>query len=188
MRRLLLAAALLAATPALARAQQPATTAATPAWPAAKPADVATLDAIIAALYASISGPPGQARDFERMKSLFHPTARMEPISTNPQTGAIRVAALSPDDYVQRSSEIITTYGFTEQELSRKVDRFGNLVHVWSTYAGRFTGEGAPVTGTMRGINSIQLAWDGTRFWILNLSWDAERPGLTLPKAYLPSR
>ena len=59
-------------------------------------------------------------------------------------------------------------------------------MHVWSTYEGRFTGEGAPTKDAIRGINSIQLAWDGTRFWILNLAWDSERPGSALPPEYLP--
>ena len=37
-----------------------------PATPAAKPADVATPDAVIDAVYASISGPAGQPRDWAR--------------------------------------------------------------------------------------------------------------------------
>lgn len=198
MRRLTTALALLAAAPVAAHAQQAqqtqpaqpaqAPTQAAAAWPAAKPADVATLDAILAALYAAISGPAGQPRDFDRMKSLFHPTARMEPIQTRRDNGQVVVAVLSPDDYVRRSGETLTKFGFNEVEIARRTERFGNLVHVWSTYTGRFASPDAPMKDEMRGVNSIQLAWDGTRFWILNIAWDAERPGLTLPAEYLKSR
>ena len=188
-RRTLLALAVLA-TPAAARAQATPATSASPAPaarpPAAKPEDVASVDAIIAALYAVISGPPGQARDWDRMRSLFHPAARMEPIVPRREGGGFEVRVLAPDDYVQRSGDMLTRHGFTEKEIARKQERFGNLVHVWSTYEGRFTGEGAPTKDAIRGINSIQLAWDGTRWWILNLAWDSERPGSALPPEYLP--
>src|SRR5215471_2305349 len=40
-----------------------------PAWPVAKPADVHSIDAILAALYDVISGPSGQQRDWDRMRS-----------------------------------------------------------------------------------------------------------------------
>lgn len=189
--RPVLALALLA-TPSLAPAQSaspattpPAASTPAPATPAARPADVASVDALITALYAVISGPPGQARDWDRMRSLFHPSARMEPIVRNP-AGGFTVRVLAPDDYVRGSGEMLTRHGFTERELTRRVERFGNLVHVWSTYEGRFTGDAAPTKEPIRGINSIQLAHDGTRWWILNLTWEAERADQRLPSEYLP--
>src|SRR5918993_213922 len=45
--------------------------------PAAKPADVSSADAIIKAVYDVISGPAGKERDWDRMKSLFIPGARL---------------------------------------------------------------------------------------------------------------
>ena len=181
----------LLATPAVAHAQATSATPAQPAPPAtpppaARPEDVASVDAIITALYAVISGPPGQARDWDRMRSLFQANARMEPIVPRRDGAGFEVRVLAPDDYVQRSGEMLTKFGFTEKEIARRQERFGNLVHVWSTYEGRFTGDGAPTKDAIRGINSIQLAWDGTRWWILNLAWDSERPGSALPAQYLP--
>ena len=38
---------------------------------AARPADVASIDAIMRAVYEVISGPAGQKRDWNRMRSLF---------------------------------------------------------------------------------------------------------------------
>ena len=62
-----------------------------PATPAANPADVASLDSIIAALYDVISGPAGKKRDWDRMRSLFAPGARMIPTGPRP-TGFGRVS------------------------------------------------------------------------------------------------
>src|ERR1700730_6512750 len=47
--------------------------------PAANPADVASIDSIIAAVYNVISGPAGKKRDWDRMRSLFVPGARLIP-------------------------------------------------------------------------------------------------------------
>lgn len=185
--RVALALALLA-TPALGLAQAAPPVASTPATAATRahrPADVASVDALITALYAVISGPPGQARDWDRMRSLFHPSARMEPIVPRPG-GRFETIVLAPDDYVRRSGEMLTRHGFTERELTRRVERFGNLVHVWSTYEGQFTSADAPTKDPIRGINSIQLAHDGARWWILNITWEAERADQRLPTEYLP--
>src|SRR5882757_7954421 len=51
----------------------------TPSAPAANPADVASIDSIIAAVYDVISGPAGKKRDWDRMRSLFVPGARLIP-------------------------------------------------------------------------------------------------------------
>jgi hypothetical protein len=62
------------------------------------------------------------------------------------------------------------------------------VVHAWSTYEGRFTAPGAPTATPIRGINSIQLVSDGTRWSVLSITWEAERADLPLPAAYLTSR
>jgi hypothetical protein len=186
--RLVVAAALVALAgmaPAGAQAAPPASAPASPR-PSARPADVATPDAIIAALYDVISGPAGQARDWDRMRSLFAPAGRMVPVVPR-QGGGFAAVTLSPDDYVQRSGEMLTRFGFTERELARRTERFGNIVHAWSTYEGRFTAPGAPTAEPIRGINSIQLTSDGTRWYVLSISWEAERADLKIPAEYLRS-
>ena len=55
----------------------------------ADPADVATQDAIIEALYDVISGPAGEARDWDRFRSLFIPEgARLIPTGVDPRGNA----------------------------------------------------------------------------------------------------
>lgn len=182
-RQLLLvaAAAALAATPApIAHAQAAADSAAT--RPAARPADVESVDAIIAALYDVISGPAGQARDWDRFRSLFADGARLIPIARTREGGTVP-RMLTPDDYVRLGGPSLERDGFFEREIARRTERFGNLVHVFSTYDARRTL--ADAEPFMRGINSIQLAHDGTRYWVVTVMWDSERPDTPIPARYL---
>ncbi|MFZ6000835.1 MAG: hypothetical protein ACOYW3_10015 [Bacteroidota bacterium] len=142
--------------------------------------DVNSVDAIVAALYDVITGAPDQPRDWDRFRNLFKPEARLIPTSKNPQ-GGFAYRTLSPDDYVQLFASRIPT-GFYERELSRKTESFGTVVHVFSTYETKEKKDG-PVTN--RGINSIQLFYDGTRYYVMNIFWCAESLGFTLPQNYL---
>ena len=53
------------------------------ASPPTDPDDVASVDAIIDALYAVISGPAGEQRDWDRFRSLMLPEARLIPLFKN---------------------------------------------------------------------------------------------------------
>ena len=170
-------------TPTSPTAARPAVAAASAAGPPARAADVATIDAIITALYASISGPANSPRDWDRFRSLFAPGARLIPMA-RPAGGTPVPRVITPDEYVERSGPMLTRYGFTEREIARRVDRFGLIAHVFSTYEGRFQAPDAPGTPP-RGINSIQLAWDGTRWWVVTVFWDSERPEQPIPAEYL---
>lgn len=150
--------------------------------PAAKPADVATIDAIIAAVYDVISGPAGKKRDWDRMRSLFIPDARLIP--TGPQPGGgYRSRVLGVEDYVTRSSPFLEKEGFFEREIARTTEQFGHIAQVFSTYESRHTAEDAKPF--QRGINSIQLMNDGQRWWIVTIFWQGEDEKNTLPEKYL---
>jgi hypothetical protein len=147
----------------------------------AKAEDVNTIDGIINALYASISGPKGQPRDWNRMRSLFIPEARLIPSVNRPQGGR-GLAVLNVNDYIATSGQFLVDTGFREREVARRVEQFGSVAHAFSTYESFREAETAAF---MRGINSIQLFNDGTRWWVVSVFWDAERPGLQIPEKYL---
>ena len=149
--------------------------------PAARPDDVQSMNAVVASLYDVISGPAGQPRNWDRMRSLFVPGARLIPTSANPAGASARV--LDVDGYIERVKPAFERDGFYEREIARKVDQFGNIAHVFSTYESRRKPDDpAPFA---RGINSIQLLKDGSRWWIVTVYWDAERPGNPIPPQYL---
>ena len=169
--------------PARAEAQQPA--AADPsaaAVPAARPEDVKSLDAIIAALYDVISGDAGVQRDWDRFRSLFYPGARMIPSGKNAKTGKVGARIASPEAYIQANESFLEGEGFHELELGRHVDSYGTLSQIFSAYEAR--NKKNDEKPFLRGINSIQLLNDGTRWWVLTLAWSPETPDNPLPERF----
>lgn len=151
--------------------------------PRVDPADVGSIDAIVTALYDVISGPAHAPRDWDRMRSLFIPDARLIPTGA-PQGGPAQAFVLSLDDWIERAEPAFMSNGFFEREATRTVEEFGRIAHVFSTYESRRAGD--EPDPFQRGINSIQLLNDGTRWWVVSVFWDAERPGNPIPQRYLP--
>lgn len=129
--------------------------------------DVATLDAAVKTLYDVISGPAGQPRDWDRFRHLLHPQARFQAV--RPQGGIMSITA---DEYISRNGRALVEQGFFESETSRKVETFEGIAHVWSGFAIR---RGADTPALRTGINSIQLYWDRTRWWVMSVYWDNAR-------------
>lgn len=152
----------------------------------ANPADVSTLDGIMKAVYDSISGDAGKERDWDRFRSLFHKDARLIPTGKNPQTNVVSANALTPDDYIKRAAPFFAKEGFYEREKARRVEQYGNIAHVFSTYESFHSlSDKKPF---MRGINSFQLLNDGKRWWVVTIYWQAETPENQIPKKYLKSK
>jgi hypothetical protein len=154
----------------------------TPAMPAANPADVASMDAIIAAVYDVISGPAGKKRDWDRMRSLFIPGARLIPTGPRP-AGGYGSRVLTVDEYIGRASGVFDKEGFYEKEVARQTELFGQIAHAFSTYESRHSPDEAKPF--QRGINSIQLMNDGKRWWIVTIFWQGEDEKTPLPEKYL---
>jgi hypothetical protein len=174
MRSVLVAALLSAAIPPVLSAQTTGP----------RPGDVASLQGIIDALYGSISGPAGQTRDWDRLRPLFIPGARLIPAIYRPDSTP-RLRELTIDEYIKLAGPGLEKNGFFETEVARQVEQYGGVVHVFSTYDSRFKPEDPKPF--QRGINSIQLFNDGKRWWIVNILWEGERPTNPIPPKYLTS-
>jgi hypothetical protein len=165
-------------------AAAPAPVVATAATPPADPADVASVDAILRALYDVISGPAGQRRNWDRMRSLFVPGARLIPTGRRAD-GTRSMQVWSVDQYISTVGPRLEEGGFFERELARRTEQFGNIVHAFSTYdSKRAASDPQPFA---RGINSIQLWNDGTRWWVVTIFWEGERPDNPIPARYMQS-
>jgi hypothetical protein len=184
------AAALAVSQTASARSssEKPARQSATPAQttpdpfasvPAPKPEDVKSIDAILAAVYDVISGPAGE-RDWSRFRSLFLPTARLTAATKGPDA-AIHLRPMSADDYATRAGGYFLKNGFFERPIVNRVQTFGSIAQVFSSYESRHAAGEAPFA---RGINSFQLLNDGKRWWVVSILWDEERPDNPLPKDF----
>jgi hypothetical protein len=150
---------------------------------AADPNDVGTLDDIIRAYYEVVSGPAGGIPDRARDKTLHLPDAVVG-VPVQVEGGGSMVSTMTLDDYHDRFGAP-RAEGFYEREIHRIVHRFGNIAQVMSTYASSTTPGGEAFD---RGINSIQLTWDGDRWWIVSWVFDSERPDNPIPPEYLPEK
>ncbi len=156
-----------------------------PVAPAARPADVESIDGIMAAVYDVISGPAGQQRDWDRFRSLMLPGARLIPTGRS-QAGEGVARVWSAEEYIERAGPGLERAGFYERELGRKLERYGNVVHLMSAYDSKRTPEDA--TPFARGVNSFQLWNDGRRWWVVTIFWEAETPDNPIPADYLAPR
>lgn len=154
------------------------------AHPAADPADVATLDALVTSLYDVISGPAGQKRDFDRLRSLFHPEAKMVPIGPERGREGVFPSLIAVDGYIERAGDSLERSGFYEIETSRRVERFGHLAQVFSAYEIKQDLEAEKPL--LRGVNGITCVFSEGRWWVLQIAWEQETTAGEWPDRYLP--
>lgn len=166
---------------AVVRPQQPAQAPAA----AVDPADVSSVDAILHATYDVISGEAGKKRDWQRFRSLFWPGARLIPTSSRPD-GTTGARVLDVEGYITQAGEYFEKNSFFEREVARRTERFGHIAHVFSTYESRHRADDPKPFA--RGINSFQLLYDGKRWWVVTIYWQAEGPKNPLPRKYLTSK
>ena len=151
--------------------------------PTANPADVESIDAIMIAVYDVISGDAGVARDWDRFRSLFAPGATLSPVGRPDGTTYVR-RAITPEQYARTSGSYLERNGFHEVEIHRVTERYGVIAHAFSTYESRrMASDPEPFA---RGINSIQLMNDGSRWWVVSIFWLGEGPDHPIPAKYLP--
>ena len=95
--------------------------------------------------------------------------------------GSSRVRPMSVEDYAKGAGNYFLQHAFFESPIVNRIETFGNITQVFSSYESRHAAGEAPFA---RGINSIQLLNDGTRWWIISILWDEERPDNPLPKEF----
>jgi hypothetical protein len=88
---------------------------------------------------------------------------------------------MTPEEYIQAFASRIST-GFFEHEVHRVQEQYGTVTHAFSTYEAREKKDGPVIA---RGINSIQLFYDGSRYYIITIFWCHEAMGFQLPEKYL---
>ncbi len=141
-----------------------------------------SVDSAVTALYASISGSAGSPRDWQKLRTLFYPGARLLRTVVTPD-GKVTLSAMTVDEFIGFAEPYFRQHDFYERELARRTEQFGHIVHVWSTY-GAYPSLDS-LSPSAQGINSIQLWFDGSRWWVMSMLWDDERPDNPLPREYL---
>jgi hypothetical protein len=149
-----------------------------------RPEDVGTMEGIVKASYETISGGVGVPRQWGRDRTLFAPSVRYISIAKD-KTGVVKVRTSDYQEYLDESDDFLVKQGFTEVELGRKIERFGNVATVLSSYEGRVQSTGKVVT---RGVNIFSLYFDGKRWWIQTMMWDEEGTENPIPAELLPRK
>ena len=130
-----------------------------------------------AALDAAITGPAD--KDRACMKALLTPDARITLVSVGAD-GAASYKVLTLDDWIARTK----ARGYSvleEKQLNFRIDRFGNITHLWSLYALRSDGR-----AVARGINSIQAIKEAGGWRVASIMVQAESATAPLPEEVLP--
>jgi hypothetical protein len=141
------------------------------------------IETTVIAMYNVISGPAGR-RDWERFRELFVPGGRL--IVAKAKDGEVTTKVMTPEEYEASSKPYFTDNGFFERPVATRIERFGDIAHVFSTYESRHaSGDEQPF---VRGINSIQLVRSGEHWKIVTVFWQAEDATHPIPPRYLPAQ
>jgi hypothetical protein len=131
------------------------------------------------ALPSEPKGIPDADKDRACMKALLIPEARMMFVSLGAD-GAPSYRLETLDDWIAR----VKARGHAmleEKQLRFHIERYGNIAHLWSSYA--LHSDGKQVA---RGINSIQAIKEAGGWRVVGIMLQAESATAPLPKEYLP--
>ena len=148
---------------------------------AADPGDTASIESTLAAVYESISGEAGEARDWARFLNLFADQATLS-FLTQTDSGVWQRVVMTPESYIERAGSNLERDGFFEIETNSVIERFGHIAHVFSTYESRRSASDREPFA--RGINSFQLMFDGERWYVVSIYWQAESEEHRIPGRY----
>lgn len=138
-----------------------------------------SIEALVTASYESISYADPKDIDWDRVRSHMAPGAMMIRVTE------AAVERMTTDSWIDGFRAMIddgTLPTFWEGEVASHVDRFGDIVQVFSTYEARPTEEDPRIL--WRGINSFQLYWRDGRWWISSILWTRETEAKRVPVEY----
>lgn len=138
---------------------------------------------LLTELYKLVSGPAGFKRDWKRLTTLLTPYAKMIRTSLDIH-GQPQALVMDVQSYPRNFEKLMAGQAFYEYETHHIIESFGNIAHAFSTYEAWADCEKTHFL--KRGINSIQLYFDGCSWKIINMIWDDERPRLAIPTKYNP--
>lgn len=120
-------------------------------------AEAPTLDELIKALDDAVSGPADKDRSC--MRELLLPEARLSPISKKPD-GMYAPHTLTLDEWTEavrkRGHDVLT-----EHQVKVKVETYGQLAHLWSTYQLRLQPTARPPCAALTAFKRCLMASAG---------------------------
>jgi hypothetical protein len=129
------------------------------------------IEELITGFYRCFQFEPGHQPDYEALRKIFHPQARITPPIAD-TAGTLR--SLSVDGFLaycrERFKDVVSSGG-KETQLSSDIRIAENEAQVNSRYE-FVAGYAGP---SRRGTNCFQLVSDSKRWWIMALTWDRDK-------------
>lgn len=136
---------------------------------------------LVEALYDMVSFGPGPEPDWNMFRDVFLADALLvvAPNRTQP------MRPMDVDGFIQDWEDFFRDFeladkGFSETIVAIEVTEFGGIAHAFVIFEPRVGGD-APGR-RVRGLDSIEMAWDGNRWWVASIATDFEGPGKTIPE------
>ena len=127
------------------------------------------VQAVVDGVYAVISGPVGQARNFDAMREMFLPDAIMGAVSPG-ETGQGSANTFSLEGYIERAGGFLVENGFTERATRTDITLYGELAYAKSAYEGVNGGTGEIM---VTGVNFFTLFKVNGEWKVASLLWRA---------------
>jgi hypothetical protein len=141
--------------------------------------DLETIDLRTKELYAAITFVPGKHPDLNRLKSLFLLPGIL--INNNEENPVVWDLETFVEIYrEQLSSGAVAS--FTEEEISRRTEIFGNIAHRFSTYRARI--QAGDSESVILGINSIQFIKTQGAWQVVSIIWNDQKEDRPIPEKY----
>ena len=140
---------------------------------------------LIEALYQMVSFGPGPEPDWEMFREVF----LVQAIIVLSPRGSQPMRPMTVDGFIQdwkdfyRDAEL-EDEGFYETIAEMSVEEFGGLAHAWVIFEPRI-GADEPER-QVRGLDSIELSYDGSRWWVAAITTDVEGRDQTIPESLIP--
>ncbi len=129
------------------------------------------VDDLMYRFYDLISFEEGGSPDWRAMAGIFSQHARITRI-TPEAVDYMDVSAFQ--NLAEEMLEVGAFTSFFEREMARRVDYFGNVMHVASAYETKVSPNARDYLE--RGINSLQLVQEDGQWKIISLCWDDHAP------------
>lgn len=136
---------------------------------------VKTIDGTINETYKIITGERGEKRNWEAFRQLFTGDAQLS-VLTHDSLGRGILTTYSLEEFVRIGMKYYEKDGFIEYPLKTIINEYNGIANVFQSYYAKeneFEEEG---------VNSLQLIFDGKRWWITSILWTSDINGIKLPK------
>jgi len=133
------------------------------------------IDTLLARFFRAVSFVDGQSPQYRNLWLLFLPGGQL--IKASEATPEIT----SLEQFIATRQQMVDAHvltDFHEAEVSFTLERFGHIAHRLSVYEKSGIRAGVPFAG--KGKISTQLVSTPEGWKISSMTWDDERPGLTL--------